>query len=200
MTQDKVFITNTQPQKDNSVEVMETAYNGTKGLFRETLDLTQELCGKVEQASERVMTAREQVVAEREKGSMARLDTYSNEKGKQANEQYRTYLEGSIAENFSTKTSLVEEKLALMEQISTLKMQMNEERARTELELMKKKNETQIECDKLIAQTNWELEKTKKEIADLKKPSKAQKFWNIACPFIGVAMGVLAYFLMWVVL
>ena len=77
---------------------------------------------------------------------------------------------------------------------------MNEERVRTELELMKKKNETQIECDKLIAETNWELEKTKKEIADLKRPSRAQKFWNIACPFIGVAMGVLAYILMWVVL
>ena len=185
---------------DNGVDLMNSAYTNTNDLFKETLDLTKDLACKVEQANEKVMNAREQVVEEKEKGAMVKVDTYSNEKGRQANEQYRAYLEGSIAENFSTKTSLVEEKLALMEQISTLKMQMNEERVRTELELMKKKNETQIECDKLIAETNWELEKTKKEIADLKRPSRAQKFWNIACPFIGVAMGVLAYILMWVVL
>lgn len=195
--QKQVFVNN---GNDNGAELMQTAYDGTKDLFGETLNLTKELCTKIETANDKVMSAKEKVIAEEEKGSKARIDTYSNEKGKQANEQYRMYLEGSIAENFSTKTSLVEEKLALMEQISKLKMQLNEEKAKTELELMKQKNETKIECDKMLAETEWQLEKTKREISALKKPTIVQKIWNIACPLLGIGLGALTYFLMWVVL
>ena len=195
--QKQVFVGN---KEQNGAEIMQTAYDGTKDLFGETLNLTKELCGKIETANDKVMSEREKVIAEKEEGSKARIDTYSNEKGKEANEQYRVYLEGSIAENFSTKTSLVEEKLALMKQISILKMQLNEEKAQTELELMKKKNETKIECDKMLAEAEWQLEKTKKEISALKKPTIIQKIWNIACPFLGIGLGALTYFLMWVIL
>ena len=87
-----------------------------------------------------------------------------------------------------------------MKQISILKMQLNEEKAQTELELMKKKNETKIECDKMLAEAEWQLEKTKKEISALKKPTIIQKIWNVVCPLLGIGLGALTYFLMWVIL
>lgn len=164
----------------NGVDLMKTAYDGTSNLFSETLDLTKELSSKIEQASEKV-------VEEKEKGAMARVDTFTDQKGREINKIYGDYIEGSIAESFAIKTKLFEERQQLLSDISSMRLQLQEEKMNVELEIRKQRQDADLE-----------LKKVKQEIADLKKPSKVRKFWNIFCPFLGIGLGVLTYVLLFV--
>lgn len=172
---------------DNGADLMKTAYDGTNGLFSETLNLTEKLSSKIEQASERVMEEREKVVEEKTKGAMARVDTFTDQKGREINKIYGDYIEGSIAESFAIKTKLFEERQQLLSDISSMRLQLQEEKMNAELEIRKQRQDADLE-----------LKRVKQEIADLKKPSKVNKFWNIFCPFLGIGLGALTYVLLFI--
>ena len=63
---------------------------------------------------DRLESATDKVIAAKEQGAMARVETFSDEKGKQLNQQYGKYIEGSVAESFAIKTQLFEERQQLM--------------------------------------------------------------------------------------
>ena len=118
---------------------------------------------------------------------MARVDTFTDQKGREINKLYGDYIEGSIAESFAIKTKLFEERQRLLSDISSMRLQLQEERMNAELEIRKQRQDADLE-----------LKRVKQEIADLKKPSKIHKFWNIFCPFLGISLGVLTYVLLFI--
>jgi hypothetical protein len=161
-------------------KIVQEAFKGVQGTVNTTVDVAEKLASKIENAQDEVFKAKEE-------GMKARTETFSDAKGKQLNEQYGKYIEGSIAESFAIKTQLFEERQQLMSDVSKLRLKIQEEKMDAELEIRKKKQDA-----------DFELEKTKKEIANLKKPSKIQKFWNWFCPFFGIGLGALTFFLLYI--
>lgn len=175
----KQEIYNANPNNDKTISAV---YQGQKDLFTTTVAAGERYVDRLESATDKVIAAKEQ-------GAMARVETFSDEKGKQLNQQYGQYIEGSVAESFAIKTQLFEERQQLMMDISQMRLQIKEEKMEAELEIRKQKQEAE-----------FELEQIKKEMKALKKPSKVQKFWNIFCPFLGIGLGALTFVLLFVLI
>ena len=121
----------------------------------------------------------------REEASKARVDLYSDKKGQEQNRQYQEYLEGSIKENFETKVALVEERIALMQEISEMRITLAQEQADTELAIRKRQAEADIE-----------YENVKRKISELKFNKVKLWTWRIIWPVVGAACAALVYLLL----
>lgn len=121
----------------------------------------------------------------REEAAKSRVDLYSNQKGQEQNRQYQEYLEGSIKENFETKVSLVEERIALMQEISEMRITLAQERADAELAIKKRQAEADIE-----------YESTLKKIGEIKTNKFKLWAWRVLWPVVGAGCAVLTYLLL----
>lgn len=136
-------------------------------IMREGLSVARAYSADMREASQ-------EAIAEREKASKARVDTFSNDKGRMMNKQYEDYLAGSIAENFETVVQLTKQKTALMEEATATRIQLTREKA-----------EAQIELDKI-----------KKETMHLKLSKAKLWVWRILWPALGVVLGILVNLLL----
>lgn len=184
---------NINNRNSGSVEKSTDIIRESGNLFNSTVDKSLSYSDKL---SEDIKQAKNKVIEENEKASIARMDTFSNEKGREANLQYKEYIEGSVAESFAIKTKLFEEKQRLLDEISKMRSQLQEERLDAELEIKRKLNEVELEIKRKQNDAEIELERVKKQISEEKKPKKTQLFWNIICPILGIALGALTYFLL----
>lgn len=121
----------------------------------------------------------------REEASKARVELFSDKKGQEQNRQYQEYLEGSIKENFETKVSLVEERIALMQEISKMRITLAQERADAELAIKKRQAEADIE-----------YESTLKKIREVKTNKFKLWTWRVLWPAVGIGCAVLTYLLL----
>ena len=121
----------------------------------------------------------------REEASKARVELFSDKKGQEQNRQYQEYLEGSIKENFETKVSLVEERIALMQKISEMRITLAQERADAELAIKKRQAEADIE-----------YESTLKKIREVKTNKFKLWTWRVLWPAVGIGCAVLTYLLL----
>lgn len=144
--------------------------------------------GMVKTLSDEIKEARVEEIDAKERASKSRVDIFSNEKGKEQNRQYQEYLEGSIKENFDTKVALVEERLALMEEISNMRITLANEKAETELAIKRRKAEADLEYENL-----------KKKINGIKYHKVKMWVWRILWPMVGLAVGVLSFALLFMI-
>lgn len=121
----------------------------------------------------------------REEAVKARIDAYSDKKGQEQNRQYQEYLEGSIKENFETKVSLVEERIALMQEISEMRITLAQEKADAELAIKKRQAEADIE-----------YEATVKKIVEVKTNKFKLWVWRVLWPVVGAGCAILTYLLL----
>ena len=121
----------------------------------------------------------------RDEASKARVELFSDKKGQEQNRQYQEYLEGSIKENFETKVSLVEERIALMQEISEMRITLAQERADAELAIKKRQAEADIE-----------YESTLKKIGEVKTNKFKLWVWRVLWPAVGAGCAALTYLLL----
>lgn len=175
-------------------------YDYMKGYDMDTqLQITKENRQMIEDAYDKVIAAKGAVSELKEAGSKVRIDTFSDEKGREQNRMYGEYLEGSIKENFEERVALVEEKIRLKQEVAEMKIQLTDERAAAEREIQKKLADTDIEIQKKRAEAEIELEKIQKRCGEIKKDKIKHTIWKFLWPALGVVAGVVSYALMFIV-
>ena len=132
----------------------------------------------------------------KEKGRIS-TEIFTDEKGRQLNEQYATYLENSIAQIFEERTKLTEEKNRLLVMQSEFALEKKKQEAEIEISILKKKAEAEREAEEII----FKAKKKANEIINNAKAtgvSKAKLIGMMAVAiFGGLALGVGSYFLLW---
>lgn len=167
---------------NSTVEAIESTKQEANKLRQEAMDSKVSAATFTIGAKEEASKSR---IEAEEAAAKSRLEVFSNEKGKKQNQQYQEYLEGSIAENFETKVSLVEERIALMQEISNMRITIAQEKANAELEIRKMQAEADIE-----------LEATRKKIKALETSKLKLWVWRIVWPLLGVGCAALTYLLL----
>ena len=135
--------------------------------------------------SDDIKEARNEEISAKERASTARVEIFSNEKGKEQNRQYQEYLEGSIAENFATKVALTEERITLMQEIANMRITLAQEKAEAELAIKKRQ-----------AEADLQYEETLKKTKALKTNKLKLWTWRILWPSLGTIMAVIVYLLL----
>lgn len=156
-------INNNTTHNNNQVLDADAAF----GFIDKGLSISQELTREREAAIEEARS-------EKEAASIARVERFTDEKGRELNRQYQEYLEGSVGDNFAVAIELTRQKVALMEEISQARIQIAEEKAKADIELAK----------------------VKAEIRELKLNRVKMWVWRIAYPLLGIALGILTHILL----
>jgi hypothetical protein len=192
--------TNNYVSTNSDSKVVQELRAGSTEANKAILDTTHECVEKIEKASS-------DYLAQKEKQSQVKCDTFSDEKGKEQNRQYQEYLEGSIKENFKTKCELVDESLALKEEICNKKIELAQMKANVEIELNKKRAEVDFELEKKKLDVENEIKKKQSE-AELKYEETLEKIkglelnkvklwvWRVLWPMLGVGMSIITYLLL----
>lgn len=147
---------------------------GVNDSSQQTVSIVKDNATRIEQAHAKVLELQEE-------GSKAKMTTFSNEQGKQLNAMYNEYFDGSIKENFDMKVDLMEQKIALMQEIAEMRLTIKQEKLNADMEIQEKLATAQLKLDTIKKQINQ---------------CKAQKVWNIVCPILGVALGVMTFCLL----
>lgn len=141
--------------------------NAAFGFIDKGLAISRELTKETKEAMG-------EALSEREAASKARVERFTDEKGRELNRQYQEYLEGSVGDNFAVAVDLTKQKVALMEEISQARIKIAEEKAKADIELAK----------------------VKAKIRELKLNRIKMWVWRIAYPLLGIALGVLTHILL----
>lgn len=176
-------------QSTDPSKVIRELRTGSTEANKAILDTTNECVEKIEKAST-------EYLAQKEKQSQVKCDTFSDEKGKEQNRQYQEYLEGSIKENFQTKIALTEETIALKEEICNKKIELAQMKAEVEIELNKKRAEVDNDLKKRQAEADIKYEETLKKIEKIKLNKVKLWVWRILWPALGTGMAIITYLLL----
>lgn len=179
----------TNADSNSDAKILKELRTGATEANKALLETTNECVNKIEKAST-------EYLAQKEKQSQIKCDTFSDEKGKEQNRQYQEYLEGSIKENFQTKVALTEEAIALKEEICNKKIELAQMRANLEIELNKKKADAENEINKRQAEADIKYEETLKKIEKIKLNKVKLWVWRVLWPALGAGMAIITYLLL----